>query len=158
MMRKIISNFVGHNLPIKRFPKSSDFICTTCATGKLIIKPSHLKFKNETLNFLERIQGEICSPIPSLSGPFRYFVVLIDASTRWSHVCLLSTCNHTFAKLIAQPQIIKLRSNHREHRIKTIRMDNVGKFSSRAFNDYCMALGIHLELLCTLCSFSKRVG
>ena len=143
MMRKIISNSVGLNLPIKRFPKPSDFVCTACATGKLIIKPSYLKVKNESLNFLERIQGDICGPIQPLSGPFRYFMVLIDASTRWSHVCLLSTRNHAFAKLIAQ--IIKLRANHPEHRIKTIRMDNAAEFSSHAFNDYCMALGIHLE-------------
>ena len=61
-------------------------------------------------------------------------MVLIDASTRWSHVCQLSTRNHAFAKLIAQ--IIKLRANHPEHRIKTIRMDNAAEFSSRAFNDY----------------------
>ena len=33
MMRKIIGNSVGHNLPTTRFPKSSDFVCTACATG-----------------------------------------------------------------------------------------------------------------------------
>ena len=70
-------------------------------------------------------------------------MVLIDASTRWSNVCLLSTRNHTFAKLIAQ--IIKLRANHPEHMIKAIRMDNAAEFSSRAFNDYCLALGISVE-------------
>jgi hypothetical protein len=94
MMRKIIANSIGHNLPIKIFPKSLDFVCAACATGNLIIKPSYLKFKNESLNFLERIKGDICGPIQPLSKPFRYFMVLIDVSTRWSHVCLLSTCNH----------------------------------------------------------------
>jgi hypothetical protein len=28
--------------------------------------------------------------------------------------------------------------NYREYRIKSICMDNAAKFSSRAFNDYCM--------------------
>ena len=46
-------------------------------------------------------------------------------------------------KLITQ--IIKLRANHPEHRIKSIRMDNAAEFSSRAFNDYCLALGITVE-------------
>jgi ribonucleotide monophosphatase NagD (HAD superfamily) len=32
MMRKIISNSTGHNLNLVKFLKSSDFICTTCAT------------------------------------------------------------------------------------------------------------------------------
>ena len=70
-------------------------------------------------------------------------MVLIDASTRWSHVCLLSTRNHAFARFIAQ--IIKLRAHYPEHGIKSIRMDNAAEFSSRAFNDYCMALGINIE-------------
>jgi hypothetical protein len=70
-------------------------------------------------------------------------MVLIDASTRWSHVCLLSTRNHAFARFIAQ--IIKLRAHHPEYVIKTIRMDNAVEFTSHAFNDYCMALGINVE-------------
>ena len=31
-----------------------------------------------------------------------HFMVLIDASTRWSHICLLSTRNVAFARLFAQ--------------------------------------------------------
>jgi hypothetical protein len=54
MMRKIIGNSIGHNLSAK-FPKSSGFVCTACTTGKLIVRPSPLKIKNEPLKFLERI-------------------------------------------------------------------------------------------------------
>ena len=143
MMRKITGNSIGHNLPTTSFPKSQDFVCTACATGKLILRPSYLKIKAEPLKFLERIQGDICGPIMPTSGPFRYFMVLIDASTRWSHVCLLSTRNHAFAKIMSQ--IIKLKTNFPEHRISSIRMDNAAKFKSQAFNDYCMALGIQVQ-------------
>jgi hypothetical protein len=90
MMSKIISNSSGHNLNAAKFPKSLDFMCTTCGIGKLILRLSLIKIKVEPLKFLERIQGEICGPIKPLSGPFRYFMFLIDASTRWSHVYLLS--------------------------------------------------------------------
>jgi hypothetical protein len=107
MMRKIIGNYTGHNL--NKFPKTSDFICTACATGKLILRPSPLKIHIEPLKVLERIQGDICDPIQPTSGPFRYFVVLIDASTRWSHVCLLSTWNHAFAKIMVQ--VIRLKAS-----------------------------------------------
>ena len=143
MMRKITNNSIGHDLTAAKFSKSSDYVCTACATGKLILRPSPLKIRAEPLRFLERIQGDICGPIEPTSGPFRYFLVLIDASTRWSHVCLLSTRNHAFAKIISQ--IIKLKAHYPEHRIQTIRMDNAAEFSSHAFNDYCMALGIHVQ-------------
>ena len=114
-MRKIISNSNGHELNIAKFPKSSDFMCTSCATGKLILRPSQAKIQNEPHKFLERIQGDICGPIQPTSGPFRYFMVLIDASTRWSHVCFLSTRNHAFAKIISQ--VIRLRAQNPEHQI-----------------------------------------
>jgi hypothetical protein len=53
MMRKIIGNNSGHNLNSAKFPKSLDFICTTCATGKLTLRPSPIKIKVEPLKFLE---------------------------------------------------------------------------------------------------------
>jgi hypothetical protein len=42
-------------------------------------------------------------------------------------------------------QIIRLKANYPEYRIKSIRMDNAAEFSSRAFNDYCMAQGIEVQ-------------
>ena len=79
-----------------------NFFCATCSQGQLIIRPSPLKVAVESPAFLERIQGNICGPIQPACGPFRYFMVLIDASTRWSHVFLLSTRNVAFARFLAQ--------------------------------------------------------
>ncbi|CAH9069169.1 unnamed protein product, partial [Cuscuta epithymum] len=70
-------------------------------------------------------------------------MVLIDASTRWSHVSLLSTRNFAFANLLAQ--IIRLRSQFPDYSIKKIRLDNAGEFTSQSFNDYCMSIGIDVE-------------
>ena len=107
------------------------------------MKPSPLKVAIECPTYLERIQGDICGPITPSSGPFQYFMVLIDASTRWSYVSLLSTRNVTFARLLAQ--IIRLRAQFPDHNIKKIRMDNTGEFTSQYFNDYCMSIGIEVE-------------
>jgi hypothetical protein len=70
-------------------------------------------------------------------------MILIDASIRWSNVCLLSTRNHAFAKFMTQ--VISLKANYPEYRIKSICMDSAVEFSSRAFNDYCMAQGIEVQ-------------
>ena len=106
MMRQIIENSHGHPLKNQKILLSSDYPCSACSQGKLITKPSHSKIVVECPSFLERIQGDICGPIHLPCGPFKYFMVLIDASTRLSHVCLLSTRNVTFARLLAQ--IIRL--------------------------------------------------
>jgi hypothetical protein len=102
MMWKISGNCTGHDLKDAKIAKSNDFVCTSCAMGSVILWPSPLKVHAKLLIFLECIQGDICGPIQSLCGHFRYFMVLIDASTRWSHVCLLSTRNHAFAKFMMQ--------------------------------------------------------
>jgi hypothetical protein len=86
MMRKIIENCIGHDLKDVKFLKSNDFVCTSCAMGKLILRSSPLKIHDEPLKFLECIQGDICSLIQLLCGPFRYFMVLVDTSTRQSHM------------------------------------------------------------------------
>ena len=62
-------------------------------TNKLISIPSFCKILFKSLVFLKRIHEDICGPIHPLCELFRYFMVLIDASIRWSHVCLLSTHN-----------------------------------------------------------------
>ena len=72
-------------------------------------------------------------------------MVLIDASTRWSHVCLLSTGNVAFARLLAQ--IIRLQAQFPDYPIKKIRLDNTGEFTSQAFDNYCMLIGIDVEYL-----------
>ena len=56
MVRKIINNYVGHTLSDAKFLQSSDFTCTACASGKLILMPSYLKIRAEPFKFLERIQ------------------------------------------------------------------------------------------------------
>jgi hypothetical protein len=143
MIRNIIRNYIGHNLKEAKFSKTSDFICTTCVIEKLIFRPSPLKIHTKPLKFLERIQCDICCPIQLLCGLFRYFMVLIDTSTRWPHVCLLSTRNHAFPKLMAQ--VISLKASFPKHRIQCIQLDNTAEFSSRPFNDYYMAQGIQVQ-------------
>jgi hypothetical protein len=143
MMQKIVGNCTDQDLKDAKFPKYNDFVCTSYAMEKLILRPSLLKIHVEPLKFLEHIQGDICGPIQPLCDPFRYFIVLIDTSTRWSHICLLSIYNHAFAKFMTQG--IMLKANYPEYMIKSICMDNAIEFSSRTFNDYCMTQGIEVQ-------------
>jgi hypothetical protein len=70
-------------------------------------------------------------------------MILIDASTRWSHVCLLSTRNLSFAKFMMQ--VIRLKANYPKYRLQSVRLDNPAEFSSQAFNDYFIAQGIEVQ-------------
>lgn len=75
--------------------------CKACSLAKLQARLSFAIDNKQNILFLQRIQGDICEPITPECGSFRYFMVLVDASTHWSHVALLSTRNAAFAKLLA---------------------------------------------------------
>jgi GAG-pre-integrase domain len=113
MMSRIIQSVNGHPLKDLKILLSKYLSCATCSLGKLIIRPCKNNIENESPLFLERIQGDICEPISPLYGSFRYFMILIDASTRWSYVCLLATRNVTFTRILAQ--IIQLRANFMDY-------------------------------------------
>ena len=51
MMRKIVENSCGHQLKSQEILQSNNFSCTSCSQGKLIIRPSPLKIRNESINF-----------------------------------------------------------------------------------------------------------
>jgi hypothetical protein len=138
-----LRTLIGHPLKNQKILLPSDYPCAECSQGKLVVKPSPSKVIVESPSFLQRVQGDICGPIHPPCGPFRYFMVLIDASTRWSHVCLLSTRNIAFTRLLAQ--IIRLRAQFPDYPIQSIQMDNAGEFTSQAFYDYCMSIGINVE-------------
>jgi len=53
MMQKIAENSCGHPLKSQKLLQSNDFSCTACSQGKLIIRPSLEKIRNESISFLE---------------------------------------------------------------------------------------------------------
>ena len=143
MMHQIIEHSHGHPLKNQEILLPNEYSCVACSQGKLIVRPSFTKVISNPSVFLERIHGDIYEPIHPPYGPFRYFMILIDAFTRWSHVCIISTRNVAIARLLAQ--IIKIRAQFPYYPIKTIRLDNVGEFTSQTFIDYCMSVGIHID-------------
>ena len=137
---KILPCVVGHNLQPASVNSMS--LCEACVQGKLIAKPSLYKLPHELPPMLSRLHGDICGPITPMSGPFRYFLVLVDASGRQSHVSLLSSRNLAFANLLSM--LIRFKAHFPDYPIQTLRMDNAQEFRSKAFEDYCKATGIDL--------------
>ena len=97
-----------------------------CSQGKLVLRPTVSKTIYEMSKFLERLHADMCGPIDPPSGPFRFFLVIIDASSKWSQIYLLSTRNLVFPRILAH--ILKLKAQFPEHPIKVLRVDNVGEF------------------------------
>ena len=127
MMRRIIKHSHGHPLKNQNILLPNEYSCVACSQGKLIVISSFSKVTFELHVFLEIIHGDICGPIHPPCGPFRYFMVLIDDSIRWSHVCLLLIRNVAFSRLLAQ--MIKLSAQFPDNPNKAIRLDNADEFT-----------------------------
>ena len=52
---------------------------------------------------------------------------------------------HAMLILQGYSQIIRLRVHFPDHPIKSIRLDNAGKFTSKTFDEYCRSVGIDIE-------------
>ena len=139
----IIEHSHGHPLKNQKTLFPNEYLSIASSQGKLIFRSSLTNIIYESPVFLERIHGDICGPIHPPYEPFHYFMILIDIFTRWSYVCLISTWNVAFARLLAQ--MIKLRVQFPYYQIKTIRLDNVDEFTSQTIIDYCMLVGINIE-------------
>ena len=110
MMRSILKSSHGHSLSNKDLVHCNR-IRQACSLKKLMHDHPR-KDKQRNHSFSSADTREICGPIQPPYGSFRYFMVLVDVSTHWSHICLLSIRNDVFAKLT---QISKLRVHHSDY-------------------------------------------
>ena len=127
MMHSITTNSHGHPLKDYKILTHNDYACFAFSMPR----PSISKVDNVSPKLLERIQKDICGSIHPSCGTFRYFMILIDASIRWSHFSLLSTRNVVFVRLLTQ--IIRLKAQISDYLTKTIHIDNAGEFISKSF-------------------------
>ena len=128
----------------KKILQSNELSCVACSQRKIIIRPLLVKTKIESLIFLKQIQDDICGIVDPLGGTFRYFMVLVDASTRYGPMYVYYQFhNMAFARLLRQ--LIRLRAHFPDYLIKKMRPENASEFTSQTFNDYCMSIGIDVE-------------
>lgn len=133
----------AHTYPLggKNFVINRKSLCQAYSIRKTNLKLFHIKPTTLVSKFSWENPRWYCGPIQLSWGPLKYFMVLIDASTKWSWVCLLSTRNVAFAKFLTQ------RTHNSDYPIKFRRLDNVKEFTSKFFNDYFMYLRIDVEHL-----------
>ena len=103
MIRRMINNVQDLPLKLEYLNQVKTRLCVPCAQRKLAIRPFLHKELYESPNFLEHVHGDIHGPVHPAFGPFYYFMGVKDASSRFSHIILLSTHN------MALPRLLTLR-------------------------------------------------
>lgn len=118
-------------------------ICKRCAKGKNV-KNLFMSSDNKAKGILDIIHSNICGPMSadSLSG-YVYYVSFINDYSHKTWGYFFKSKDEMFSKLKEFKAFIE---NHSEKKMKTLRSDNGGKFTSGEFNDLCKGSRIKREL------------
>jgi hypothetical protein len=118
-------------------------VCKGCAQGKNIKNP-FLKSDNKVEGILELVHSDVCGPMPStsLSG-YVYYVSFIDDYSRKTWVYFLKSKDEVLGKF---KEFKALVENLSKRKIKILRSDNGGEYTSNEFGSFCRDAGIKREL------------
>jgi hypothetical protein len=128
---------------IPELQSTHEGICKGCALGKNIKKPFPSN-NNRSKEILDLIHSDVCGPMPvkSLGGSL-YYVIFIDDYSRKTWLYLLKTKDEVFNKFQEFKAEIENLTNKK---IKTLRTDNGGEYTSKEFVAFCKSAGIRREL------------
>ena len=113
------------------------------AKGKNMKNPFP-KSETKTKGMLEFIHSDVCGPMSStsLSG-FEYYITFIDDYSRKTWIYFLKAKSEVFEKFKEFKALIE---NLSHNRIKTLRSDNGGEYTSKEFEYFCKDARIKREL------------
>jgi transposase InsO family protein len=119
--------------------KPTNTLSKHCQQGK----QTETRFKSKeysTTKPLEIVHIDLVGPTTKkgLKGE-RYFMLLVDDYTRMTAVCFLKNKSKAFENFKIYKEMVE---NEMDSRIKFLRLDNGGEFTSKEFMDYCSNHGI----------------
>jgi hypothetical protein len=115
-----------------------------CALGKNIKKPFP-RSNNRSKEILDLIHLDVCGPIPVKSlGGYSYYIIFIDDYSIKTWLYLLKTKDEVFNKFQEFKEEIKNLTNKK---IKMLRNDNGGEYTSKEFVAFYKSIGIRRDLI-----------
>ncbi|KAK9100717.1 hypothetical protein Scep_024147 [Stephania cephalantha] len=127
---------------VKGLPRINhpDQLCEGCLVGKQFRKSFPKESESRAKKPLELIHTDVCGPIkPSSLGNINYFLLFIDDFSRKTWVYFLNHKSEVFEVFKKFKAAVERESGRK---IKAMRSDRGGEFTSREFHELCEANGI----------------
>lgn len=122
--------------------KSTSF-CESCIGGKQHRTPFDSS-KRQTSELLELVHSDVCGKVSEKSiGEAQYFLTFPDDKSRYSWVYILKSKDEVFGKFLEWKALVE---NSTKKRVRTLRTDNGGEYTSTQFKNYLKGQGIRHEL------------
>ena len=118
-------------------------ICESCIGGKQC-KSSFSLSTTQTSEPLELVHSDLCGKMGKKSlGGAEYFLTFLDDKTHYTWVYALKTKDQVYSKFKEWKAEVETRTGKR---VKTLRTDNGGEYTSKEFHAHLKACGIRHEL------------
>jgi transposase InsO family protein len=119
--------------------KPTNTLCKHCQQGKQV-KTMFKSKEYPTTKPIEIVHTYLVGPTTTkgLKGE-KYFMLLVDDYTRMNAVCFLRNKLEAFENFKVYKEMVE---NEMDSKIKCLRSDNGGEFTSKEFMDYCNRHGI----------------
>jgi transposase InsO family protein len=119
-------------------------LCKGCALGKYT-KTAFPRNDSRAAGILDLIHSDVCGPmyLASLTGSL-YCVVFIDDFSQKSWIFFMKTKGQVFNRF---QEFKALVENQTGKKIRVLRSDNGGEYTSKEFMDFCSGEGIRRELI-----------
>jgi transposase InsO family protein len=118
-------------------------LCADCVTTKLKRSPFLSQAKRRAEGLLDLVHGDLCGPISSATpGGKRYFLLLVDDKNMFMWLALLSAKSDTLTALKKFQAKVEVETGRR---LRVLRTDNGGEFTSVEFEMYCAEHGVERQ-------------
>jgi len=140
-LKRMADQQMTHGLPDIQ---EQQIICEACQLGKQIrvVFPDNAY---RALSKLQLVHTDVCGPMhnESLNGS-KYFLLFIDDFSRYCWVYFLKSKSDVFVEFVKFKAAVELETGNK---LKILRSDNGGEYTSRQFEAYLAKEGIKHQLI-----------
>lgn len=121
-----------------------DQLCDACLVGKQRRTPFPQEAKYRATGLLDLVHGDLCGPVtPATHGGRRYFLLLVDDLSRYLWLILLASKDEAAAAIKKFQAGVEVETGRK---LRALRTDRGGEFTSVTFGDYCAEKGVQRQL------------
>ncbi|KAH7845363.1 hypothetical protein Vadar_001167 [Vaccinium darrowii] len=121
-----------------------DQLCDACLAGKQRRAPFPQEAKHWATGRLDLVHGDLCGPVtPATHGGRSYFLLLVNDFSRYIWLVLLSSKDEAVGAIMKFQSGVEVETGRK---LRALRTDRGGEFTSVTFGEYCAEKGVQRQL------------